>query len=104
MDLDYSPEEEAFRGRVAKWIAENAPAVEKRKDLEELRAWQQRLHAAGYLGAGWPSEHGGAELSPMQQAILNEELARANAPGPVNAMAIWWVGPAIIRYARPFRS
>jgi alkylation response protein AidB-like acyl-CoA dehydrogenase len=98
MDLDYSPEEEAFRGRVAAWIAENAPAVEKRKDLEELRAWQRRLNDAGYLGAGWPSEHGGADLSPMQQAILNEELARANAPGPINAMAIWWVGPAIIRY------
>jgi alkylation response protein AidB-like acyl-CoA dehydrogenase len=34
----------------------------------------------------------------MQQAILNEELARANAPGPINAMAIWWVGPAIMKY------
>src|SRR5262249_14481008 len=43
-------------------------------------------------------EYGGAGLSPMQQAILNEELARARAPQVVNAMAIWWVGPAIMRY------
>ena len=98
MDLEYSPEEEAFRGHVAKWVADNAPAAETRDDLEELRAWQRRLHAAGYLGAGWPTALGGADLSPMQQAILNEELARANAPGPINAMAIWWVGPAIMRY------
>ncbi len=98
MDLDYTPEEQAFRNQVAKWIAANAPALDDRHDLDALRAWQKRLYAAGYLGAGWPPEHGGARLSPMEQAILNEELARANAPGPINAMALWWVGPAIIRY------
>ena len=46
----------------------------------------------------WPTEYGGAGLSPMEQAILNEELARVRAPGVVNAMAIWWVGPAIMQY------
>jgi alkylation response protein AidB-like acyl-CoA dehydrogenase len=98
MDLTYTPEEEAFRKTVAAWIAANAPRPEERTDLEALRQWQRRLAAGGYLGAGWPAEYGGARLSAMQQAILNEELARANAPGPINAMAIWWVGPAIMRY------
>jgi alkylation response protein AidB-like acyl-CoA dehydrogenase len=98
VNLNYTPEEEAFRTQVAAWIAANAPASDERTSLEALRAWQKRLYAAGYLGAGWPSEYGGARLSPMEQAILNEELARANAPGPINAMAVWWVGPAIIRY------
>jgi alkylation response protein AidB-like acyl-CoA dehydrogenase len=98
MDLNYSSEEQAFRATVAAWIAANAPAAAERTDVEALRAWQRRLHAGGYLGAGWPAELGGAQLSPMQQAILNEELAQANAPGPINAMAVWWVGPAIIQY------
>ena len=98
MDLTYTPEEQAFRKNVAAWIADNAPKSDERTNLETLRAWQRRLHAAGYLGAGWPAEYGGARLSPMEQAILNEELARANASGPINAMAVWWVGPAIIRY------
>src|SRR6266436_1935376 len=98
MDLTYTPEEEAFRKTVAAWIAANAPHPDKRTDIEALRHWQRRLSAGGYLGAGWPAEYGGARLSAMQQAILNEELARANAPGPINAMAICWVGPAIIRY------
>jgi len=98
VDLTYTPEEQAFRGTVAAWIAENAPNADARTNLEALRAWQRRLHAAGYLGAGWPPEHGGARLTPMQQAILNEELARANAPGPINVMAVWWVGPAIIKF------
>ena len=98
MDLTYSPEEEAFRLTVRKWILENAPARAAVRDLEASRAWQRTLHAAGYLGVGWPAEYGGARLTKIEQAILNEELARANAPGVVNIMAIWWVGPAIMKY------
>src|SRR6185503_17199475 len=52
----------------------------------------------GLLAVAWPTEYGGAGLSEMEQAILNEELARVRAPGVINAMAIWWVGPAIMRY------
>jgi alkylation response protein AidB-like acyl-CoA dehydrogenase len=98
VDLDYTPQEQAFRETVARWIGENAPPTAERRDVEALRAWQKRLYAAGYLGAGWPAEYGGARLSEMEQAIFNEELARANAPSPINVMALWWVGPAIIRY------
>jgi alkylation response protein AidB-like acyl-CoA dehydrogenase len=98
MDLSYTPEEEAFRARVRAWLEANVPAPGSLRDLEAMRAWQRTLHAAGFLGAAWPTEYGGAGLSEMQQAILNEELARVRAPGVVNAMAIWWVGPAIIRY------
>jgi alkylation response protein AidB-like acyl-CoA dehydrogenase len=98
MDLTYTPEEEAFRLRVRQWIAEHVPKRSEVRDVDAARAWQRRLHAAGFLGAGWPADYGGAPLTTMQQAILNEELARANAPGVINVMAIWWVGPAIMRY------
>ena len=96
MDLTYTHEEEAFRARVRDWIAKNKPAGTP--GTEDLRAWQRRLHQAGFLGAAWPKEHGGAGLSPMEQAILNEELARANAPAPLGSMGISWVGPAILRF------
>ncbi|MBI4514511.1 MAG: acyl-CoA dehydrogenase family protein [Deltaproteobacteria bacterium] len=98
MDLNYTPEEQAFRLTVRQWIESNAPEADERRDFEVLRAWQRRLYQAGYLGAGWPREYSGAGLSAMEQAILNEELAQAGAPAPINAMAIWWVGPAIIKY------
>jgi alkylation response protein AidB-like acyl-CoA dehydrogenase len=98
MDLSYTPEEEAFRARVRAWLTENVPPPGALRTLDEMRAWQRKLHAAGFLGAAWPKEYGGAGLTEMQQAILNEELARARAPLVVNAMAIWWVGPAIMRY------
>jgi alkylation response protein AidB-like acyl-CoA dehydrogenase len=98
MDLSYTPEEDAFRARVRGWLEQNAPAPGSLKDLDSQRAWQRKLHEAGFLGAAWPKEYGGAGLSEMEQAILNEELARVRAPGVINAMAIWWVGPAIMRY------
>lgn len=98
MDLAYSQEEEAFRARVRAWLADNVPATGAGYDLEEMRRWQRKLHAAGFLAVAWPKEYGGAGLSIMEQAILNEELARVRAPGVVNMMAISWVGPAIMRY------
>src|SRR5262245_33148202 len=99
MDMSYTPEEEAFRARVRSWLEKNVPAAGSlADDLEAMRAWQRKLHAASLLAVSWPKEYGGAGLSPMEQAILNEELARVRAPGVVNAMAIWWVGPAIMRY------
>ena len=98
MDLSYTREEEGFRARVRGWIAQNKPVADRAPGTEALRAWQERLNQAGFLGAAWPKEHGGAALSPMEQAILNEELARAGAPEPLGFMGISWVGPAILRF------
>ena len=99
MDLTYSPTEEAFRAEVATWLKANVPDTkEGTYDLTRMKAWQRSLHGAGYLAMSWPKEYGGPGRTPMEQAIVNEELARLRAPGVVNAMAIWWVGPAVMRY------
>jgi alkylation response protein AidB-like acyl-CoA dehydrogenase len=98
MELSFTPEEEAFRARVRAWIQDNLPGGEGRLDVEVLREWQRRLHRAGFLGAAWPAEWGGAGLSDIEQAILNEELARARAPAPLGSMGLSWVGPAVLRF------
>jgi len=54
MDLSYTPEEEAFRARVRAWLEKNVPAPGSLKTLDDMRAWQRKLHAAGFLGAAWP--------------------------------------------------
>jgi alkylation response protein AidB-like acyl-CoA dehydrogenase len=96
MDLTYTPEEEAFRLRVRAWIAEHAPKGAN-PGVEALRAWQRTLNDGGYLGSGWPG-YDGAQLTPMEQAIFSEEMARADAPGPLGSMGLSWVGPAILRF------
>ncbi len=98
MDLEYTPAEEAFRAKVRTWIEANAPRAKGALSLEEGKAWQRKLHEGGFLGAAWPKEYGGAGLSDMEQAILNEELTRAKAPGVPGQMGIWWVGPAIMKF------
>ena len=98
MDLSYTPEEDAFRARVRAWLEANVPDTSKGYGLEQMKAWQRKLHGAGFLAVAWPKEYGGAGLSIMEQAILNEELARAKAPMVINMMAISWVGPGIMRY------
>jgi alkylation response protein AidB-like acyl-CoA dehydrogenase len=99
MDLSYTPEEEAFRTRIREFLGANAPKRDGRElMLDEGKAWQRTLHAARLLGAAWPKEHGGAGLTEMEQAILNEEMTRANAPGVPGQMGIWWVGPALLKY------
>jgi alkylation response protein AidB-like acyl-CoA dehydrogenase len=98
MDLNYTPEEEKFRTRVRLFLGENAPKQGGELSLDDGRVWQRTLHKAGLLGAAWPKEHGGAGLSDMEQAILNEELTRVRAPGVPGQMGIWWVGPAILKH------
>src|SRR5438067_439886 len=45
---------------------------------------------------GWPKAYSGHEARPMEQAIVAEELARANAPAPLNGLGIGFIGPTLI--------
>ena len=78
MDLNFTPEDQAFRVRVREWFAANTPR-QALTTLDERRAWIRKLYDAGFVGMGWPKEYGGAGLSIMEQAILNE-LESGNMP------------------------
>ncbi|HUY99510.1 MAG TPA: acyl-CoA dehydrogenase family protein [Thermomicrobiaceae bacterium] len=97
MDLRYTTEDEAFRSDVRAWLATNVP-TEKFQDFEEHRSWHKQLYAAGYVGMGWPVEYGGRNARPMEQAILGEEMARVDAPGPVNGLGLGLLGPTLIHH------
>jgi alkylation response protein AidB-like acyl-CoA dehydrogenase len=95
MDLNYTAEDKAFRQQVRHWLEENIPK-KRPETLDERRAWHRTLYEAGYLGMGWPKEYGGQEARPMEQAIVGEELARANAPASLNGLGIGIVAPTLI--------
>jgi alkylation response protein AidB-like acyl-CoA dehydrogenase len=100
MDLNYTPEDVAFRKQVRAWLEQNMPAGPLRT-LEERKVWHRKLHAAGYLGMRWPKEYGGHGARPMEEAIVADELARANAPAPTNGLGLGIVGPTIIVHGTP---
>ena len=68
------------------------------EDQEALRAWNAVLFDAGYAAVAWPREHGGRDADLEEQLAYNEEMARAGAPGPVNAIGVANIAPAIMAY------
>src|SRR5262245_55600014 len=97
MDLHFTPADIDFRQRVRQWLAAKTPRTELHT-LEEKRAWHRKLYEAGFIGMGWPKAHGGQAATPMQQAIVADELARANAPA---AFHVGIYGATIIHRGTP---
>src|SRR5262250_2151516 len=95
MDLNYAPEDREFRERTRRWLEANTPRQEL-KTLDERKAWHRRLYEAGYVGMLWPREYGGWGATPMQQAIVQDEMARVSAPPTINGLGIGFIGPTII--------
>jgi len=95
MDLNPTAEDRAFRTEVRRWLETNA-ATGDVKTLDERKAWHRKLYEAGYVGMLWPKEYGGWGRTPMQQAIVQDEMARLGAPPPINGLGIGFIGPTII--------
>jgi alkylation response protein AidB-like acyl-CoA dehydrogenase len=105
VDFAFSAEDEQFRHELRAWLAAHRPARGERVPHDEaslaeevafLRTWQRALAAAGYVGLLWPREYGGRGARPTQQAILNQELARARAPQLINRVGVNNTGPTLI--------
>ena len=105
MDLNDTPEQAAYRQEVRAWLEQNvshAPATRGRGDeegaVEAHRAWQRRLAEGGYVGVTWPAEHGGQGKGPLEQVVINQEIARAGVPGILDAIGVGMLGPTIIAH------
>ena len=105
MDLNLNPNEQLFRDEFRAWLTANLPpewtgggiGSEDREDyLKYLRDWQRNLYEGGWAGISWPKEYGGRGATLMEQAIFQEELARANAPQLIGTIGLSLVGPTII--------
>lgn len=102
---------EGFRSELRAWLqAHFTPEIARalRAGTESVddafdahRAWNATLFDAGYAAIAWPAEHGGREAGIEEQLAFNEEMARAGAPGPVNAIGVANIAPAIMTYGTP---
>ena len=107
MDLNFTPEELAFRKEIRDWVSENLPADISHKVNNALRlgrddyqCWQRILGKKGWVGYGWPKEFGGPGWTAVQRHLFEEECALAGAPrilpfGPV------MVAPVIMAFGSP---
>ena len=88
MDLNYSPEESAFRDDVRSWIDANLPndIREKVVNYQELSKddiirWHKILAKKGWVAPEWPEEWGGTDWTIVQRYIFEEETGAAGCPG-----------------------
>jgi alkylation response protein AidB-like acyl-CoA dehydrogenase len=105
VDLNDTPEQAAYRAQVRAWLEQNAshaPQTRGRGDdpagVEAHRAWQRRLAEGGYVGITWPAEHGGQGRGPIEQVILNQEIAQAGVPGILDTIGVGMLGPTLIAH------
>ena len=107
MNLDFSPEDLAFRDEVRAFIAQNYPAGlrEKQEEGEEMAkedflAWHRVLANKGWVAPAWPAEYGGPGWTSVQRYIWSEEQARADTV-PILPFGINMVGPVIYTFGTP---
>ncbi len=116
MDWHDSPDQDRFRQEVRGLIearlpdryrrmaerggpGERAWEFDRKSPDPEVRhaaeSWHHALNERGWVAPHWPREYGGAGLTPMEQFILNQEIARAGAPH-VGGSGVALLGPTVI--------
>jgi alkylation response protein AidB-like acyl-CoA dehydrogenase len=104
MDFRDTAAQAAWRSEVRAFVHSNLPEgaggmtgffYDPRSDA--LKAWHRALAAKGWVAPAWPAEYGGAGMTPMDQFILSQELAEAQAPQP-GGIGVAMFGPTLIAH------
>lgn len=103
MNLEFSPEEVAFREEVRTFIDENYPEelkeIGSREDLsrDQFLAWHKVLGKKGWSAPAWPEKYGGTGWTSTQRYIWSEENARVDAMMPL-PFGVAMVAPVIYTF------
>lgn len=104
MDLNFTPDELAFRDEVREFLREHLPPELSDRvkaglvvHVEDYRRWQKVLFERGWAAPTWPKEFGGTGWDPVRLHIYEEELALAGAPKAV-PFGLRMVGPVIMAF------
>jgi hypothetical protein len=104
MDLNFTPEEEAFRAGVQAFLRDKLPQRladkvhgGRRLTREDMAEWHAILNAQGWLANHWPKEYGGPGWNAVQKFIFENECALAGAPRVV-PFGVNMLGPVLIKY------
>ena len=88
MNLDFTPEETAFRAEVRAFIKDNYPAALRAKQdsgetltKDDMLSWHKVLAKKGWVAPSWPTQFGGTGWTPTQKYIWSEEQALADTQG-----------------------
>jgi alkylation response protein AidB-like acyl-CoA dehydrogenase len=104
MDLNFTPEEDAFREEVRTFLKEKLPehiAAKVRSGAEmgkeDSVAWHKILYKQGWVANTWSKADGGPGWTPVQRHIFEEESCRAYAPRQV-PFGLAMLGPVLHKF------
>lgn len=102
MDFSLSPEQEAFKKKIRRFVDENlTPELRAEVEREQYSIGplgKQFLKLMGrrrLLGIGWPREYGGQGRGAIEQWLFLEEMAAENLP--TGALTLSSAGPTLMR-------
>src|SRR5947209_10729279 len=103
MQLAETASEHALADEVRAFLSSESPrSADLPRSLDDrmevLRRWQASCYEAGYVGRAWPEEFGGGGRPPVEQIIVDQELAAAGAPEFVNVVGLDVLGPSLLRF------
>ena len=104
MDLNFTPEEQAFRAEVQAFLKDKLPRriADKVKAGQRLtkadqEEWHAILNERGWYANHWPQAHGGPGWGAVQKFIFDHECALAGGPRIV-PFGVNMLGPVLIKY------
>ena len=104
MDLNFTPEEEAFRAEVQAFLKDKLPAriankvkAGQRLSKADQDEWHAILNERGWLANHWPKEYGGPGWGAVEKFIFDTECALAGGPRIV-PFGVNMLGPVLIKF------
>ena len=103
MDLNFSPDDDAFREAIRAFIGDHYPpemrVANPYTDLtkQQMLLWHRILHKKGWIAPSWPKEFGGTGWSVTQRYIWQQEAAAADTFPPL-PFGLTMVGPVIYTF------
>lgn len=102
MHLALTDEQSQLRDQIRSYMAQlMTPDLEAELYAHEgggplFMAAVRKMGADGWLGIGWPKDHGGQGRGPIEQFLFFDEVQRVGFPVPI--LTLNTVGPALLQF------
>ncbi len=107
INLGDNAHEAEWRTQVREFIQKEAPAALRSGEQGEgalfgrmgaIREWREKVVAKGWIAPSWPKKYGGADMSVVDQFVMNEEFAESGVPGNLGGFGVMMIGPTLIEH------